>query len=374
MQTLAPNPNRPQASHDCDGIDERRAFRYRALEWLRSRTCREGGRTCMHGTGTTVSIAATSDGVVHVGGVQRCSSPWACLVCAPTIGERRAVEIDQAVTAWRSMGGEVYFVTATMRHTAALSLTNGLDRLQWAWSRTVRQGLNPHAWYGGQIRAVEVTYGEANGWHPHVHAAVFIEPGWDAAEWAYHELVALGRTWDESLRLVGGRAVVTPIRDRRTGRLVKPGWDVARVTDASSIAKYLSKVEGGWGIGLELARLDLKSGDGASPAELVRAAVLEGDRQAEALYLEYEKATTGRRRIVASPGLLDRCGVKELTDEEAAEAQLEEAPAALVLVPAGDWRRLLAAGFAATLLADVARLGRGESDGWPWPPGWLSTG
>lgn len=326
----------------------------------------------MHARGATVSLGATAAGVVHVGGVAKCSSSWACPVCAPTIGERRAAEIDQAVTAWRKGGGRVYFVTATMAHTAGTALATTLEMLQLAWSRTVRQGLNPHPWYGGQVRAIEVTFGRSSGWHPHIHAAVFIEAGFDADDWAALELRSLSRVWAESVALLGGHTRVTPVRRKTDGALVIPGWDVSEVIDAGATAQYLSKIEGGWGIGLELGRLDLKTGKGLSPAQLLRAGV-EGDPVAAGLYLEYERATAGRHRIEASPGLLKRCGVDQLTDEEAADAEPPEPFVLLAVIPADDWRRIMAAGFAGVLIADLARAARGEGDGWAWPPGWLST-
>ena len=286
---------------ELDPAGRRRAERFRKLEWLRKRTKRKGGRKCMHPLPEfeTVGVGATSKGAAHVEGVQRCASTWACPVCAPTIGETRAKEIDAAASAWIAAGGRIWFVTATLSHSHGDDLGSLLDMLQGAWSRVWRWGggVSP-PWYAGMVRAVEVTYG-ANGWHPHIRAAVFIEPGWDdCAEDIRRELVDARHQWGESVHLYGGTTSVT--------FETSPGWDVSKVNgsaDVSGLASYLTKIEGGWGLGLELSRLDLKrGGSGATPAVLLELAV-NGDAHCAVLYALYERATNGRRRIVSSPGL-----------------------------------------------------------------------
>lgn len=350
----------PEAS---EKVNERRRWRYTALEWLRGNSSRTSASSCMHAAGASVTLAATAAGVTHVGGVTRCGSPWACSVCSPTIGERRATEIDQAIAAWLAQGGLVFFVTATLAHGHGDQLDRLLAMLQGSWSRTFRWGggVSP-AWYGGQIRAVEITHG-GNGWHPHVHAAVFVEPGWaDDAAAIEAELWDLRHQWCESVELHGG---TTSTSSRRS-----PGWDVRPVSLTGSLGSYLSKVEGGWGVGLELARLDLKQhAKGTTPAELLRQAVA-GDARAAVLFGIYERATAGKRRIVSSPGLMARCGVEVLDDDQAAEAELAEAPTVVVSVPAADWRRMLSSGWAARLIDDVGRFAAGGGP-WGWPPGWL---
>lgn len=364
----------PESRPGIEAASRRRRKRYRLLEELRSFSVRSGGHTCMWAMGSTVKVAGTASGNAHVSGVQRCSSAWACPVCAPTIGEGRATMIDALLSAHRAAGGEVFFISATLRHTKATKLGDALDVLQAAWSRTVRQGLNPHPWYEGQVRAIEVTHSDTNGWHPHIHAAILIGAGFDAERWAAAELVALGRMWKESCALLGYEARVTPVRDRLTGELVRPGWDVRRCSDASALARYITKVEGGWGAGLELARLDLKVGrEGSrSPSQILEDAA-NGCRKSRELYRDYETATAGRHRVSTTAGLYARYGIADQTDDQLAEAALLETPEVEAFVPAEDWRRLLAAGFAAVLLDDVAALALDRRAGWPWPPEWLST-
>ncbi len=88
------------------------------------------------------------------------------------------------------------------------------------------------------------------------------------------------------------------------------------VETAGDLGGYLTKVEGGWGAGLELARSDLKRGrrGGRSPFELLAEAA-EGDVLALMLWLEYERATKGKRAISWTRGL--RKMLIDVADEDA---------------------------------------------------------
>lgn len=351
MLNLAHNP--------ADELGARKVWRYAALEWLRDVTARKSGERCMFAVGASVTVGATALGVTMVSGVGRCGSPWACPVCAPTIGERRAKEIDWAIRSWCEQGGCVLFVTATLSHQYGDELGQLLGMLQDSWSRTFRWGTGQRpAWYGGQVRAVEITHG-VNGFHPHVHAAIFVEPG-HGVDQVLVEVEAMRYRWERAVRRNGGDTDV-----RSAGSY---GWDVRKVTH-NGLGPYLAKIQGGWGVGLELARLDLKQGRiGKTPTEVLAAAML-GDRRARRLYRIFETATAGRRRIVSSPGLMDRCKVVVLTDDEAAPGDVKDEAVAVASVPAREWRRILAAGHAVRLMADVAAVVRG--DGWAWPADWL---
>lgn len=341
-----------------------------------------------------VTVAATATGDVGIRGVKRCASPWACMCCSPAIGERRAAELDAAFAEWKRRGGTLLFVTATIQHERADDLGELLDVIQRAWSRTWRfeaprfgtgkntmgMLMNGHrvrpSWYAGQARAIETTHGRA-GWHPHVHAAVFVEPGADEAT-VTADLERLMVRWGESLARMGRTARLSLVRDKLSGELVVPGWHVRPIDDAAETARYLTKVQGGWGAGLELARMDLKRGrqGGRKPFDLLEAA-MDGDTAAERLWWEYERATQGRQRIVVSPGLMARCKVEVLDDDDAAESGKLTGPAVVEAhVPARHWRALWKNGDAAALVNAVAAAGRGDPiDGtvWRWPWKWLQN-
>jgi len=317
----------------------------------------------MFGLGATVSAVATTSGATHVGGVSRCASVWACPVCAPTIRERRATEIDQGLAAHLQAGGVAYFVTTTVRHTAGTPLAQVLDLVTDSWSAMMRtRAVCRSEVYAGQIRAVEITHG-ANGWHPHVHALMLFEPGTTEAQVASF-FGSLRQAWTHQL-------------SKRGATCNERGFDARPVTSTAGAAGYLSKVQGGWGAGLDVARADLKSAKSSTsttPFEfLARAAA--GETFAAMMWAYYEEATLGRRAIVWSRGLKARLGVDDITDDDAAEETLDGAPVVLAIIPSQHWRRLLRTGEAAPLLNALGMIGSGSSPGdvWRWPHSWLTN-
>jgi len=341
-------------------LADSRGHRYHLLEYLRGVSVRSAAATCMHSAGSTVSIAATAGGVVHVGGVKCCGSPWACPVCSPVIRERRAGEIDQGVAGHLAGGGSAYFVTSTMRHHAGTPLADSLKIVQRSWTQTMRSRSARGGGYVGQIRSIEITHGK-HGWHPHIHAVIlFDEHTSDTAAMSY--LRAMGTRWGDQVR-------------KRGGSVGASGFDIRPVHEhGDGIGSYLCKVQGGWGIGLELARADVKQGRSTTSVKpfefLARAAA--GEAFALTMWSYYERATKGRNAIVWSRGLKARLGVVEVDDTAAAEAELQDEPVVLCVVPAEAWRRLLVAGKASELLDFVGAVGQGLGvEGGPYPPGWF---
>ncbi len=112
-------------------------------------------------------------------GVHTCKSPL-CPQCAPKWQRTRSDEITQAVDAH---GAEaVFFVTLTMRHNRKMRLalqhrllTSALGNM---WSGKI--GQKRAAKLGGRpetIRAHDRTWSAPRGWHPHIHALLFVENG-----------------------------------------------------------------------------------------------------------------------------------------------------------------------------------------------------
>lgn len=305
---------------------ERREHRFRLHHWLIGNSVRNGARRCMH-TGRAsaeVRLRVSREGVPHVAGVERCAS-WSCPVCAPVMGERRASEIDQGVSAALGLGLYVYFVTATVSHQLNDDLEDVRALVHDSW-RSTFSGRAAAAWrlesgYVGQIRASEATYG-VNGWHPHIHALlIFRRP--------VTGLRAVGSAFAQHVAARGGVCLWRG-----------PGWDWSPVRSSADLGGYLTKVEGGWGAGLELARSDLKSArrKGLQPFDLLEMAA-GGDARAHWLWSLYERVTFGKRRLVWSRGLKALLGVAEVSDDEAAVGE-EPAEGLDLAVPGPVWDRM----------------------------------
>lgn len=313
----------------------------------RSRPRRFLDETDGHGE---VAVAVGAHGAGYHG-LQRCASVWACPCCAPRIAEVRAQEIESGISAHvgrlscdpgegEVFGGEaatsVALVTLTMRHRRGESLALLLEAL-----RSANKRLKQHRrWKGakavlrGTITALEVTHGEAAGWHPHLHLVVL---GRVTGRAFLRVLASLRAAWRGALQAEG----------RDCGRA---GFDVSmRRGDA---ARYVAKLgREATGIGLKRARQE-----GSRTAWQLLADAADGDAQASELWSEYAQATKGRRWLSWSHRLKADLGVTEVTDEDAANPD-ESDGVVVARLDRHDWGAVVAA----ALRGDV--LDAAEADG-----------
>lgn len=339
----------------------RRARRFELHHWRRTNAGKlnsAGAASCLRSF-DDVTGTVSAEGRAHVAGVQRCGSIWSCPVCGPTVRERRAQDIDDAAAEWIKRGGSVWLVTFTVPHARGDGLAQVMDRLlsmyQWAWGGRAGLELRKALGVTGTIRAWDLTWGEAHGWHPHFHVLFFVRHGDPFVP-----------------KMIGDRWRAAFVREGIGDSYVpRVSVDVRKVRrNESASAQYLAKADGGWGAGLELARSDLKRGQGLTPAQLLELAS-SGEAVWVRRWAEYEAATKGRRCIQWTPRLRDFLGLgDELTDQEAAEGPAPEVVVACFTVERDVWDRYRRAGKLAWLLSAI------ESDRpvlgvHRWPPGGL---
>jgi hypothetical protein len=276
------------------------------------------------------------------------------------VREGRAREIDQGVSEALARGWTVLFVTTTVPHSWGDSLKRSWQlvsdghrrtRSGRAWQK-LRHGLG----YAGGIRAWEATYG-GNGWHPHCHELLMFRRALSDGQ---------VQTVRDHYRATYGVSV-----ERAAGSKLHEvhGIDVRRCTTARDLGGYLSKIEGGWGTGLELARGDLKTAGGGrhTPWQLLDEAA-GGDVLARGLWWEWEAATDGKRAIMWSAGLRGELLPKddERTDEElAALPPTEDLPVWSCSFPADVWCKVRRAGGISVLLDHCEAVAAREG---PLPP------
>ena len=285
---------------------------------------------------TSVDVWA-KQGVVlpgHFQGLQTCALPWLCSVCAPKIAERRASEIEGAMTVCKAQGGQVLMPTFTAPHSRLDRLADTLDAIKEALrtmgrSRRYRQ-LQDSLGVQGRIIATEVTHGEANGWHPHFHELWFFDrAGVDVAALE----LDLYRMWRAACLKCG---LGEP--SRRHGVVVQ---------DGSRAAQYVSKMGNKeWTLSDEIAKASAKSGRQGSRSawELLDCfvdpeATPQHQKRAAGLFREYAEATKGKRQLTWSPGLKKLYAVVELNDEELC-AQVEEDSFLVAQIPLDAWRAI----------------------------------
>jgi hypothetical protein len=298
-----------------------------------------------------VILAQTAEGTAVALGLLRCGKIWFCPVCSAKIRHGRAEEITAAAVSWMERKGSAYLVTFTARHAAAHKLADLMDAIQGtradkdkgtsrkpgayqrlitgaAWAGDERraanvEGVRGRVGYVGMIRATEITVSQENGWHPHIHAIVFVGG-------------ALASTLDGK-KTVGGVFEPEPealkeledhFRGVWTRHLAKVdpaftpsdehGVDFKRLEtarDAEDFGRYVAKIQDGHksvSPANELARGDLKRGrhGNMTPFQMLgrigdlMGGVLEDDTEGHgdlswclAKWAEYEKAVSGRRAI-----------------------------------------------------------------------------
>ncbi|MES2482982.1 MAG: protein rep [Pseudomonadota bacterium] len=265
----------------------------------------------------------------RLGKVKTCGSVWACPVCASKVAEQRRREIAPAMVKHVEAGGHAYLVTFTFPHAKGQALADLME----PFTKARQSFQNSRAWKAvmdrankiGVINSLEVTYGSANGWHPHLHMLVFCDPA------AFAEGPA-----DEAGRLTS--AAIEHLRGEWVRLLEKRG--LVDATNRSWANVYSLDVRGGqqaaeyiakwghdesWGMSSELTSSHAKTGkrdtwgttDHYTPFQLL-ALAMEGDGHAICAFREFVGEFDGRRMLTWSRGLKDHFGVDEVEDEEAA--------------------------------------------------------
>ena len=325
----------------------RRAGREATKQAQRALTASVSSALCHYSAAGAVTVDLGASLTAHVSGIHRCGSPWACLLCAPTIRERRAVEIDQALAVHLDRGGSALFVTLTLRHRLADVLEPRLAAVSGALGRVLRgsgwERRRDALGYVGSIRAVEVTDG-GNGWHPHNHSLFLFDRMLTPCEVDDFGRWLFGR-W-EGVVTGQGFGDLDPAH----------GVDVRPVHGAGDLAGYLCKVEGGWGAGLELARSDLKR---SSPLSHLFDFAATGDMASASRWVEYEQATFGKRALRWSAGLR---ALLLGNDDEVADADLAASEGAdltlmRALIDHAEWNAHVRVGRSAHLLSELEQVG-----------------
>jgi len=178
---------------------------------------------------------------------------------------------------------------------------------------------------------MEVTYGD-NGFHPHLHVLLFISS--DVRPSVVQTLFA--PLWQNACVKRG---------------LPRPSdAHGCKVDDGSKAAAYVSK--GGWGLESEMTKGHTKTageGKGMTPWDMLRAVFHDKDEQAGKLFKVYFDCFKGRRQLCWSKGLQKMLSVVDLTDEEIA-AQEQEQAEIFSFITVEQWRVIFSRRWASVLL------------------------
>lgn len=319
----------------------------RRLLWLMREAAGEltGGRVQQCGrrliNAEVGAIVRMEAGRAWIAGVRQCGNVHTCPVCSSRVGSVRAEEIRQGLTAALEAGYHVTAVVPTVRHARTDDLKTLLQQLKAGWrnvfSGRAGQNLRQRLGVVGSIRADEVTYGNATGWHPHMHIVLITRDPLDDDD---------GRALYE--RFAAGVA-------RAGGETTLGAWSGGlQKVSSGGLADYLCKLETlkdpeAWTIAEEVAlanrkRAGRRLGDRErwSPWQLLQEFAETGDMLFGDLFRKYADAFAGTRRVQWSPGLKKELGVNEVTDEEAAQDEATDGEAEIIgTMTAQEWREVV---------------------------------
>jgi hypothetical protein len=250
------------------------------------------------------------DGSASYSGLATCGSVWCCPVCNSKIMTQRANEVRTAIDAWKDKGKVFAFQTLTMRHHKGQSLDELWSALSFAWQRlnSGASSMKEAALYGqvGFIRVVEVTYG-SNGWHVHIHIVRFLNRKLTESE---------RKAWAESQFKRWGKALM----DKGLAEPLRAAQDLKLTKNAEDLAKYITKQSNfGRRLSMEITSQRTKRArlGGRKPFDILADYIANPDGPDKSLWLEYEKAATGKKQNHWSKGLRELLGIDRLeTDED----------------------------------------------------------
>ncbi len=290
-------------------------------------------------------LHSPSHGSAHYGGLMRCGSVWLCPVCSAKIAEARRAELEQVIAWWRGRDdGLVAMLTLTVAHTRCDDLGALLHALQGAFRSMTKsrlyRGLFGAYEVSYTVRGLEVTWGVANGWHPHFHILLFL-PSTRNTDPMEDEFFAM---WSAAAGRVG------LVVDREHG--------VKLQATTGAIGDYVSKYgKGKWTAADELARANTKRGRGErfAPFDLLRQVAFSGESQFAELFVHYAAVFKGQRHLVFSKGLREAAGLLDKSDEQIVDEQHEDA-VLLAMLDDKQWAAVRALGLRGQVL-EVARAG-----------------
>ncbi len=240
------------------------------------------------------------------GDLMRCGNVWCCPVCAAKVSEKRRIELEAGITVHRANGGLVLLVSFTVAHGIGDDVSLLLQRFTAAERSMKRSGgyvrLKGRVGLVGTVRALEVTYGRTNGFHPHAHALYFVAADTDVTAFT----AELFRLWQHAAE---GQGLTMNAR----------GLDVRATVGA--VGSYVAK----WGAAAELTNASAKRGraGGLTPWELLAHFDATGETWARDRFRDYAGAFKGRHQLSYSHGLKAALGLDSVAEKTDAELAAE---------------------------------------------------
>lgn len=249
---------------------------------------------------------------------------------AHKITTERQQDLATAVAYARQHSVSVLLETVTFSHTNRDSLASLLARFNRALQRYGRDreatNIRDDCARLGTIRAIEVTWGQKSGWHPHAHILSFLPVESDTQAYRARRRAH----WQHATAAAGLR-------------VNQHGYQLDDTNER--IANYLAKFgrEPKWDVDAELTKWHIKHGHGArlTPFDLLRNS-FAGNAQAGQRWREYSDHFHGQRQLHWSHGLRQLLQLQDERTDEAIAQELEKGAYLLGLISREQWKAILA--------------------------------
>lgn len=274
-------------------------------------------------------------GKAHYKGLVVCGSVWTCAPCSSKISEARRVELKQAMN--RAEQFSFFMVTFTLSHKMKDKLAPLVDDLLASYRRMTSgreyQSFAERSGIVGNIKALEVTYSERNGFHPHLHVLMVTRRG-----------AQVDRRW---LKDKWQRVITT--HQRTADYSIGCHFRVADMSAAEYIEKYgHERIKDWWGASGELTKGASKlarDSKGFSMFQCLYNGITAPDEKQRGkwrnIFREYAHAFKGKSQLRYSKGLRELLGLGvEKTDLEVAEGD-ENPSSLLATLSVRQWRIVL---------------------------------
>lgn len=272
---------------------------------------RRMGRRFSKGIHKSVSLCGTGSGTLRVyenddgesrstiAAKHNCHSSWACPVCSPKLAVARSKILAPQVSELLNRGYSAHLVTLTLRHDRGDDLASMFDAMGRAWTKLSsgkawKKWRNPINLNKAEyVKGMDLTWSLRNGWHPHLHIALYLPPEHDQdIEWFVTR-------WMSCLRAEGFDALRSAQDISSVNRLstVEEVQSAQTITAYAAMTAQMPTAEA-ISVALKKSRKD----GSFTPFEIL-AKANNGDRYFVILWRKYVAATKGRRQVTTSRGL-----------------------------------------------------------------------
>jgi Replication protein len=287
--------------------------RYRLRDWIAHRLRRGNGRgPAVCGCGLPaydideIEWCVARSGRARPANTLRCKSAIVCPVCAVSQGQKLQIRLQEVVDLAIARGGSVGMQTLTLRHNRGHELKH-LRQVTTEAFRRVESGrgwlkLKREGGLLGQAKVLEVPWGPAHGWHPHLHLLLVFDHRDDAR--ARSAAAALEVRWIHEVTALGFEALPA-------AQDFKPCYDAAGA--AGYCAKLAAELAHGWA-----KQRDYQDRHALVGIFTLAGRAMAGDQEADRLFLEYADSMSGLQQGRVSKPLREAL---KITERQASEAE-----------------------------------------------------